>query len=177
MAGTRRTEMTRLLFRTALVELMQKKSFSKISITEICEQADLNRTTFYLHYSDQQALLKDVVQDVLERTEKYLRGNGKHKNMAEFLTDYLEYIRTNAQNFHTLMCGDISSEARAVLIEGLLKDMKEEWPNYGPPMENDYTYTFIMQGSMHVIIRWIERGFDLSSKELAALILQLVTKV
>ena len=177
MAGTRRKEMTRLLFRTALVELMQKKSFSKISITEICGQADLNRTTFYLHYSDQQELLQDVVHDVLERTEKYLRGSCKHKNMTEFLTDYLDYIRTNASSFHTLMCGDISSEARGVLIEGLLKDMKEEWPNYGPPIKNDYTYTFIMQGSIHVIIRWIEQDFDLPSKELAALILQLITKV
>ena len=61
MAASRRTEMTKLLFRTALIELMQVKPFHKITVKEICEQADLNRTTFYLHYTDQTQLLNDIV--------------------------------------------------------------------------------------------------------------------
>ena len=49
---SRRTQMTRRLIRTALIELMGEKTFERITIKELCERADVNRTTFYLHYSD-----------------------------------------------------------------------------------------------------------------------------
>ena len=61
VADSRRTQMTKKLFRTALVELMQEKPFHKITIKEICDRADLNRTTFYLHYEDQNQLLNEIV--------------------------------------------------------------------------------------------------------------------
>ena len=63
--------MTKLLFRTALIELMQEKPFHKITVKEICEQADLNRTTFYLHYSDQTQLLDGIVSKLEEDTSKH----------------------------------------------------------------------------------------------------------
>ena len=61
MSGNRRTQMTRQLFRDSLIELLQSKTFQKITVKEICEHADLNRTTFYLHYTDQEQLLDEIV--------------------------------------------------------------------------------------------------------------------
>ena len=75
--NNRRAQMSRLLLRTALVELMQKKPFSEITIKEICEQADLNRTTFYLHYTDQSALLADVENEVYQKTLETLKRRKK----------------------------------------------------------------------------------------------------
>lgn len=72
--NNRRAQMTRLLLRTALVELMQEKPFNQITIKEICEQADLNRTTFYLHYADQFALLSDVENEVCQKTLETLKN-------------------------------------------------------------------------------------------------------
>ena len=45
-----RTRLTKLMFRKALAQLMKDKHISQISIREICEKAELNRSTFYLHY-------------------------------------------------------------------------------------------------------------------------------
>ena len=53
---SRRVTMTKMLLKTALIELMQEKPFQQITIKELCEQADLNRTTFYLHSADQTAV-------------------------------------------------------------------------------------------------------------------------
>ena len=57
---SRRVTMTKLLLKTALIELMQEKPFPQITIKELCERADLNRTTFYLHYADQTAVLREI---------------------------------------------------------------------------------------------------------------------
>lgn len=48
MKESRKTLMTKKVFRKVLLELLQSKPLSKITITEICEKADLNRSTFYM---------------------------------------------------------------------------------------------------------------------------------
>ena len=53
-----RVRLTRNLLKNALVQLMQEQHIAKISIRAICEVAGINRSTFYVHYTDQYDLLK-----------------------------------------------------------------------------------------------------------------------
>ena len=46
-----RTRVTRLLIRRAFTELLTKKPIQSISVKELCENAGINRGTFYAHYS------------------------------------------------------------------------------------------------------------------------------
>ena len=47
-----RVKYTKMVLKKALLELMQHKPVNKITVKEICERAELNRATFYAHYSD-----------------------------------------------------------------------------------------------------------------------------
>lgn len=53
----RRIRRTRGLLQNALATLLEQASFSDISITDICKQADIARVTFYQHYESKEALL------------------------------------------------------------------------------------------------------------------------
>ena len=53
----RRVRRTQKLLKESLVQLMSEKAFKDITIKDITERADLNRGTFYLHYSDTYDLL------------------------------------------------------------------------------------------------------------------------
>lgn len=53
---------TSLKLSDALVFLLNKKSFEYITIKDICEVAKVNRSTFYLHYSNTNDLLDEVVE-------------------------------------------------------------------------------------------------------------------
>lgn len=64
----RRTKYTRMTIRNSLLELLKKKSFEKITVTEICKISDLNRGTFYLHYYDMLDVLDDLIQEVFSDT-------------------------------------------------------------------------------------------------------------
>jgi len=44
------------------VELLAAESADGISVTQLCEAADVRRTTFYTHYDTIDALLEDVLQ-------------------------------------------------------------------------------------------------------------------
>lgn len=57
----RRTKYTRSVIREALMELLRIKPYSKITVTELCRLADINRGTFYIHYFDVDDVLDDIV--------------------------------------------------------------------------------------------------------------------
>ena len=45
----RRTRYTRQTIKDTFLELLKQKSFTKITVTEVCKNAEINRGTFYLH--------------------------------------------------------------------------------------------------------------------------------
>ena len=67
MSDNRRVRMTKKLMKDAYLELLERSPSEKISVTDICKVADVNRSTFYLYYEDPAALRKDIENDVLEQ--------------------------------------------------------------------------------------------------------------
>ena len=59
--------MTKRLMKDALLELLNQKELVNISVTAICEKADLNRSTFYQYYAEPVGLLREIEQDFLDR--------------------------------------------------------------------------------------------------------------
>ena len=48
----RRIRKTRAVLKSSLLSLMKEKSVKHITVKELCDKADINRGTFYLHYTD-----------------------------------------------------------------------------------------------------------------------------
>lgn len=54
------------LIREEFIKLMQEKEFSKISVTDIVNEADLNRSTFYAHYPDVRGVIEEFEDQVID---------------------------------------------------------------------------------------------------------------
>lgn len=63
----RRAQQTRQVIQQAFREVVQEKGFTATSVREIAERADINRGTFYLHFTDKYALTSAVVRDVFHQ--------------------------------------------------------------------------------------------------------------
>jgi len=73
---------SRRLIRDAYVNLMQEKPIDKISISDIVREADLNRGTFYAHYSNPMDVLMEIANAILGDVEGFF---------ADFsFTDFLQ---------------------------------------------------------------------------------------
>ncbi|MDO5401016.1 MAG: TetR/AcrR family transcriptional regulator [Eubacteriales bacterium] len=64
----RRTKYTRGVIKDSLLELMVRRPFAKITVTELCQRAEINRGTFYLHYYDMDDVLDDLLTDAFADT-------------------------------------------------------------------------------------------------------------
>ena len=51
---------SKTMIRQAFLELLQEKPYEKITVTDIAQRADLNRSTFYAHYPDVQGLIEEI---------------------------------------------------------------------------------------------------------------------
>ena len=66
MATDRRTKYTKSVIRQALFDLLKEKPLNKITVTDICKMADINRSTFYSYYEDVYALLTQIHNELFE---------------------------------------------------------------------------------------------------------------
>lgn len=169
--------MTQLLLKTALIELMNEKPFSKITIKDICEQADLNRTTFYLHYNDQFELLSDIESEVQQKTIEYLSNARPSPDAKHMIEVFLSYIRNQADLFRILLLDSDSENFRERFIRNSLENFKVNIPLSCPEDEEPYLLSFLLQGSINMITEWIRRGFDIDPSKLADLIYRTCNRI
>ncbi|MCD8006062.1 MAG: TetR/AcrR family transcriptional regulator [Oscillospiraceae bacterium] len=64
--GNRRVLVTKKLISEALLKLLETRSIEKITITELCETAHVNRSTFYHHYTSQYDVLTEIEDEKVE---------------------------------------------------------------------------------------------------------------
>ena len=71
-----RIRVIKTMLKNALMQLLEKKPIEKITIYELCDKAQINRTTFYKYYGSQYDLLSDIENDRFGRLEELLSERG-----------------------------------------------------------------------------------------------------
>lgn len=78
---------TRNLIRDTFAELLyEKKNINKITVTELVQRADINRSTFYSHYDD----VRHVAEDIKAET---LKAFFENKTISMYMTLNLSLMR------------------------------------------------------------------------------------
>lgn len=65
----RRTIYTKNAIKDSLLVLMEQKSFDKITVTDLCRSAEINRGTYYLHYYELSEVLDELIDDAIAGTD------------------------------------------------------------------------------------------------------------
>ena len=56
----------------ALIHLMKKKTFEEIKVSDICNEALINRSTFYAHFEDKYSLLSSMLDNLKQQFNVHL---------------------------------------------------------------------------------------------------------
>lgn len=168
-----RIKLTKTLLKNSLIELMHTKSINKISVKELCETADINRSTFYLYYTDQVALLKEIEEELLLNAREHLKNIDSDLNNLHYLKELLYYLKANSDIFYTLLCRQENLSFQTAFINTSILNLKINVNLQCEEKISDYIYRYLTMGCFSLITKWFEAGFDMSPEELAEMIFRL----
>ncbi|MDR0890441.1 MAG: TetR family transcriptional regulator C-terminal domain-containing protein [Oscillospiraceae bacterium] len=175
MKESRKTRYTQTALRDSLLELMREKPFSRITITELCQLADINRTTFYAHYCDLDDMLRQVENETivwLEEIVVQLKDKVGSNEMREVLEGVFTRIAQKKEYFGTLLSekSDVGFQKR--IIYAIYEKSETALVLSGAPAQKrrSLAAVFIVNGTMGILQQWLQSGCSYSPKELAQLI-------
>ena len=63
----RRVRMTKRMIQEAVLELLETTGPDKLTVTDVCQRADVNRSTFYAYYAEIRDVIREIEDDLLQR--------------------------------------------------------------------------------------------------------------
>ena len=161
-------------FCTALFQLLMKKPLEKISVTELCHTADLDRTTFYRSFESKD----DVLDYYLDRQMTLLAGQlPAYSTLEKNLTALFRWTYAERKNLCVLMdchltsffSDALSEKIILVLISNIeVGDARQfvPWP-VSLPGENRYFRNSFIGAYMGFINSWRYGNFAERPEDLA----------
>lgn len=91
----------------AITKLLKTEDHDKITIKDLCKEAEINRTTFYAHFDDMESLLYEICEDyIVSCYQIFLNTNIAYKTrikmMVEFMQEDFEFFAYVFKNVHNL---------------------------------------------------------------------------
>lgn len=142
-------------------ELLEKKDIRKITVREICEIAQVNRSTFYNHFLDVYDMLDKLMKSHLDMMAEIF-PNGSLESPKDNLRAILEYMKKHK----TLYRASFHSAGYDKMITGFEVIFKHhEVENYEGLSELekrkiDYVVYFVEQGLFSTISYWLDHDCD-----------------
>ena len=176
---------TAVRFNKALLSLLEKKAFEYISISEICEKAGVNRSTFYLHYENTSDLLRETIAYVLDNFSSYFSVDIKSISTKfsncdlqdlkfvneKYLYPYLLFIKENQRVFSAVLSQPAAFDSKSIfqrLFDNIFKPILDRF-NY-PREEQNYVMMFYLNGITAIIIEWLKDDCQKSIEDIAEII-------
>ena len=176
---------TAVRFDNALLSLLEKKPFEYITIREICETAEVNRSTFYLHYDNTSDLLNETIEHLFSRFYSYFDGldvmttmevlNCDLKDLKfiddRFLRPYLSFVKENRRVFSAVLTRPGEFDSKAVfqrMFDTIFAPILDRF--HYPKEDQNFVIMFYLNGITAIVTEWIKQDCAKSIEEVSAII-------
>ena len=165
----RKIQMTKRFIRLALFECLKEKDINKITISSLCEKADINRSTFYKYYGSQYDVIKEMEQEVIQLINEQLNDQPKETSFIQLL----QFLKSNKETIKIFFECNVDNEfPKQVLALDSINNQLEQVSQNNPYIKN-----YILFGSLATIQQWIDAGCIESCEEIANIINSIVDKL
>ena len=169
----------------ALISLLKKKPFDYITVSEICQEAGVNRSTFYLHYETIGDLLAETTRYLLDDFLAYFSTDTKAialNLMAcelsdlificdKYLSPYLSYVKDHKEIFGTALLYNQTlgfDDAYQRMFDNIFNPILERF--HYPSSNRQYVMMYYLNGINAIILEWLRNGCDKSIQEISEII-------
>ena len=166
MKQDHRVRLTKLLLREAFLDLLVEKPVAKITVKELCEQANVNRATFYAHYRDLFDLHEEIERDLAHTIMRSLSTTLPSQSLSAFSNEICRIIVDNERSCQAIFGEHGDPEFPLRVVETLRESSIALWRQQRPDLpeaELDRLYTFMANGCLAVISSGVPRSTTSSS--------------
>lgn len=133
----RRIMRSRQMLKDALISLISEKEFTVISITEIINRSDLNRSTFYAHFRDKEELLACIIDELIDGMIKSMQVSypfnqtkiDEYCHPTHATIQLFTYVEDHAVYFKTMLNNQRAPQLSQRISDTLYKFYKKEIEN------------------------------------------------
>lgn len=164
-----RSRLTKEIFRRTLISLLANENLNRVSVTELCKEAELSRATFYTHYTDIFDLYEKIEAEVYQQLKLFLTENDENASRLEKI---VRYVGDHGQLFSILLSMDESDNFKRSIVQ-LARSVDYSDGKAAIEQSNIYAYLedYSLHGSISVLLHWLGNG----KKESPAVISELLT--
>ncbi|MBR4744477.1 MAG: TetR/AcrR family transcriptional regulator [Oscillospiraceae bacterium] len=152
----------------ALLLLMKKKPYEKITITEICEKAGTTRMSFYRNFESKEDIVKKHVQEITDSFVNESEISYKNDSTQVYFNKLFSHFEKNM------------TFTKALYQAGLIHLVKEEFDRIFLSIHkdeyDDFKSCFLAGGIYNIFLLWLEKGCRESPRELAEKLVGILEK-
>lgn len=171
----RRVEKTKKAIMDAYFQLIIHEKKEKVSITQIAQKANIDRKTFYLHYTCTEDIVKDFALDrIAELKEMLVKENFSKESFSvlRFFELLNQIVERHLGIFHFISLNRAYAyffdQIKEILID-IVADLYRDFFNFSETKLKLYA-DFYIAGIISVYMRWFYEDFPIPMQEIAQLV-------
>lgn len=174
----RRVQRTRRTLRTAMISLILERGWEGFSVQDLCERADVGRSTFYTHFGDKEDLLIGGFDDLRKSLRPLIASQAKADDPLPFARGMIEHAFEQQRLFRALVGkrgGQVVLKRFRELIIDLVREDLTRWGLGGADKEP--AVHFLAGGFLEVLTWWLESRTPMPPDELELLFEKMASPV
>ena len=170
----RRIRKSKEALKRSLLLMLKNNPLNQIRINQLCELADVNRSTFYNNYADIDALFQDVCLDfivpITNRVIECTKSPNFHpKEIYPIIYDVLTYMREHDTMFLLL----ISQPSKKRFEEQLYWYFYDKYEFKNLDCAQRYHFLSVVISSFLSIHVWMQENYPISTHEMTQLLMNI----
>lgn len=172
-----RIRLSKSLLKSALMRLLRQKPIEKVTIYELCAEAQINRTTFYKYYGSQYDLLTDIEEEYFCKLEQILSET--ESSGEDSLFRMLVALLANEEDFKILINAlpDKDFSDKLFNLPTIKMQLNRTIPDTFSQDERELLRLFFYQGGYALIRDWLNRDVRESPKKMARFLNGVILKL
>lgn len=149
-----RVRYTKRALKESFLTLLAEKPVNRITVKEVCELAELNRATFYAHYSDCFALLESIERELFDAFAQSLRlVDGS--DVSAMITALYDMVERHEDACRVLIFQGMGTSVLDRMIDIARESSIACWRRqlrHASDAELEMLYAHLSNGLMHVVV-------------------------
>ena len=146
------------------IDLLKEKTFEEIKVSDICNKALINRSTFYAHYQDKYELVVGFISTLKEELAKAIKDNGSTFNTKEYYLEmlkiFLDHVDSKRDIYSAILIHNKNSVIMDMIYDTLNEDIKKrvEHEKNSNNIPSDIIAKFYLGAVFNVGMEWLKNN-------------------